>query len=104
MPDRKPSAPPFDWLETRRNPALAATERERRATMYRVELEERAGLLHRLGHGKEHARARLVANLGWDFPDGKSPVAASAVDAIVDRVFGQASAGRSIPRNKGGTR
>jgi hypothetical protein len=104
MPDRKPSAPPFDWLETRRNPALAATERERRATMYRVELEERAGLLQRLGHGKEQARARLVANLGWDFPDGKSPLAASAIDAIVDRVFGQASAGRSIPRNKAGTR
>jgi hypothetical protein len=104
MPDRKPSAPPFDWLEPRRNPALAPLERERRAAMYRLELEDRAGLLQRLGHGKEHARARLVANLGWDFPEGKSPVPASAVDAILDRVFGQASAGRPLPRNKAGTR
>jgi len=41
MPDPKPRSLPFDWLEPRRNPALAATERERRVTMYRVELEER---------------------------------------------------------------
>jgi hypothetical protein len=100
----KPSSPPFDWLEPRRNPALAAGERERRTSMYRLELEERAALLQRLGHGKDQARARLVANIGWDFPDGKSPLAASAIDAIVDRVFGQASAGRPIPRNKAGTR
>ena len=104
MPDPKPRSLPFDWLEPRRNPALALGRGERRATMYRVELEERAALLQRLGHGKAEARARLVANLGWDFPDGKGPVTTSVVDGIVDRVFGQASAGRSIPRNKGGSR
>ena len=38
-----------------------------REAMYRAELEERAALLHRLGHGKQQTRARLAANLAWDF-------------------------------------
>jgi acyl-CoA reductase-like NAD-dependent aldehyde dehydrogenase len=94
---------PFDWMDPRRNPERAKIEKARREAMYRTELEERAALLQRLGYAKDKARARLAANLAWDF-DGKSPLDAGALDAIVDRVFNGASTGRPPPRGKGGTR
>jgi hypothetical protein len=97
---------PFDWMEPRRNPEHVKTEKARREAMYRTELEERAALLHRLGHSRDAARARLAANLDWDFPGGSGPVAAGALDGIIDRVYG--SAGTSKPARsssgKGGTR
>src|SRR5215210_6952825 len=92
----------FDWMEPRRNPELGKTERARREGMYRTELEERGALLHRLGHGKADVRARLGANVGWDFPAGQSPVPAATIDAIVDRLFGQLPAARTVTRSKGG--
>lgn len=95
---------PFDWMEPRRSPARAALERARREAMYRTELEERAGLLHRLGNGRDRTRSRLLANLAWDFAPGASPFDAAAVDGILDRVFGQGSPVKTGPRGKGGTR
>src|SRR5678816_3654481 len=81
------SKPPFDWMDPRRNPDRGKIEKARREAMYRGEIEERAALLHRLGYAKDKARARLAANLAWDFPDGKGPLDAGAVDQIVDRLF-----------------
>jgi hypothetical protein len=108
---KPPPKPVFDWMETRRSPGQAKTqantEKARREAMYRAELEDRAALLQRLGYAKDKARARLAANLSWDFPDGKSPLDAGALDAIVDRLFNGTSgtpAGRPAPRGKGGTR
>ena len=95
---------PFDWLESRRNADYDKGQKARRETMYRLELEERAALLHRLGHGKERARARLGANLDWDFPPGARPLDAAALDAIVDRVFGRPTAKRAAPPVKGGAK
>src|ERR1051325_573531 len=104
---------PFDWMDPRRNPDRDKIEKARREAMYRSELEDRAALLHRLGYAKDKARARLAANLAWDFPDGKTPLDAGAVDAIVDRLFNGTSGasgasgtsgGRPAPRGKGGTR
>jgi hypothetical protein len=96
-------------MEPRRSPdraraERAAREKERREAMYRAELEERAALLQRLGQNKQQVRQRLAANLDWDFPGGASPVSPAALDAIVDRVFGQNPTGRTVPRSKGGTR
>ena len=48
-------------------------------------------------------RARLAANLAWDFPNGSRPLDSAALDAIVDRLFDGAT-GRAAPRGKGGTR
>ena len=104
------SKAPFDWMDPRRNPDRDKIEKARREAMYRSELEDRAALLQRLGYAKDKARARLAANLAWDFPDGKSPLDAGALDAIVDRLFNGtlgtsgASTGRPAPRGKGGTR
>ena len=104
------SKSPFDWMDSRPNPERGKIEKARRAAMYRTELEERAALLQRLGYAKEKARARLTANLAWDFPDGNGPLEAGALDAIVDRLFNGTSgtsgtsAGRPAPRGKGGTR
>jgi hypothetical protein len=98
------SPPPFDWMESRRGPERPKIEQAHREAMYRTELEERAGLLHRLGRGRDWTRARLLANLDWDFAPGPSPLGAAAVEAILERVFGQTSAGKTGPRGKGGTR
>jgi hypothetical protein len=101
------SKPPFEWMDPRRNPDRGKIDKARREAMYRGEIEERAALLHRLGYDKGKARARLAANLAWDFPDGKAPVDGAALDAIVDKLFNGtsgASPGRPAPRGKGGTR
>jgi hypothetical protein len=100
----KSGSVPFDWMQPRRNPNAGKTEGARREAMYRTELEDRAALLHRLGHSRETTRARLAANLAWDFPPGTSPLNGTTVDAIVERVFGQNPAGKPAPRSKGGTR
>jgi hypothetical protein len=97
-------AEPFDWLEAKQNPDVARAQKARREAMYRAELEERAALLHRLGQPKEAARARLAANLRWDFEGREAPVKASDVDAIVERVYGSGATGKPAPRAKGGTK
>jgi hypothetical protein len=97
---------PFDWMDPRRSPDRGKIEKARREAMYRSELEERAALLQRLGYAKDKARARLAANLAWDFPNGAArPLDDAALDAIVDRLFSNGAApGRAAPRGKGGTR
>jgi hypothetical protein len=95
---------PFDWLEAKRNPDVARAQKARREAMIRQELEERAALLHRLGHAKDVVRARLTANLRWDFEGVEAPLEASDVDAIIDRVFGAGAATRPAARTKGGTK
>ena len=100
----RPPAKPFDWMEPRRNPNRPPIEAAGRAAMYRAEIEERAALLGRLGHGRDRARARLLGNLAWDFSAASRPVSDNEVDGILDRVFGQSSGGKAAPRTKGGPR
>ena len=96
---------PFDWMEQKRNLEAAKAQRGRREAMYRSELEERAALLHRLGRSRDEARARLQANLAWDFERGGSPLSPAQVDALVDKVFANAGGGRPVSRaTKGGTK
>jgi len=90
-------AEPFDWMVAKRNPDVARAQKARREAMYRTELEDRAALLCRLGYAKESARTRLRANAHWDFPDGKGPVTAADVDAIIEKAFGGA-AGKARPK------
>jgi hypothetical protein len=97
-------AEPFDWMEAKRNPEVARAQKARREAMYRTELEERAALLQRLGHGKDAARGRLQANMRWDFDGGEAPIKVADIDAIVDRVYGGAAGGRPAARAKGGAR
>jgi len=78
---------PFDWMEPHRPAARARVDAERRASMYRAEIEERAALLGRLGHTRDTVRARLAANLTWDFSAAKRPLTDADLDAILDRVF-----------------
>jgi hypothetical protein len=93
-------AEPFDWMVAKRNPDVARAQGTRRDAMYRTELEERAALLHRLGYSKDAARARLKANLRWDFEGAASPVTDADADAIVDRAFASSTAGRPTARTK----
>jgi hypothetical protein len=92
----------FDWMEPKRNPEAAKAQKDRRATMYRVELEERAALLQRLGRPREDVRARLAANVAWDFERGVSPVTPAHIDGILDRIYGTTAGGKPGPRAKGG--
>jgi hypothetical protein len=84
---RPSSPPPFDWMQPHRAPARAQVDAARRAGMYRAEIEERAALLSRLGHTRASVRARLAANLDWDFPPPRRPLSDADLDAILDRVF-----------------
>jgi len=72
--------------------------------MYRTEIEERAALLGRLGHGRDQARVRLLGNLAWDFAPAARPLDDKDVDGILDRVFGASSNGKTAPRAKGSPR
>jgi hypothetical protein len=96
-------AEPFDWMQAKRNPAVARGQQARREAMYRTELEDRAGLLQRLGHTKDSARARLLGNLAWDFDGRPAPLTSADVDVMVDRIFG-GSAGKPGARARGGSR
>lgn len=96
-------AEPFDWMVAKRNPEVARAQKARREAMYKTELEERAALLQRMGHGKDTARARLHANLRWDFDGREAPLKPADVDAILDRVYGAKPAARANT-TKGGTR
>ena len=72
----------FPWLHTKRVPPQG------REAMYRRELEERAALLFRLGYPKASARARLAANVAWDFEiGGGAAPAGGEIDAVVDAVY-----------------
>lgn len=92
--------PVFDWMEPKRNPEHARTLKAKREAMYHSELEERAGLLQRLGKPRDAVRARLAAQLGWDFEDSPRPVDARQLDAILDRVYGGGGA-RTMTRTSG---
>jgi hypothetical protein len=104
MPRPTSQSQPFDWMEPRRNPNRPPLETASRAAMYRAEIEERAALLGRLGHGREMARLRLLGNLDWDFPPAARPLSEKDVDGILDRVFGQNGGKPTGPRAKGAPR
>ena len=94
----------FVWMQPKRNPAHAKTLAAKRDAMYRGELAERAALLQRLGLDRGAVRARLAANLGWDFEAAASPIPGGDLDAIVERAFGAAKTPSRPSRPKGGTR
>ena len=87
---------PFDWYHPHRVPR--PQQAVSRATMYRRELAERAALLRRLGHDRQSARKRLLANADWDFEvgTGDNAVTAEDVERILDEAYsrgGPASGG-----------
>jgi hypothetical protein len=73
----------FEWWEPKR-PRLSG---EKRAEMYRRELEERAALLQRLGYSAKECKRRLAAHVAWDFELHGRPKHAGDVDRIVDGVY-----------------
>lgn len=73
----------FEWQEVKR-PAPSSKKREE---MFRRELEDRAAMLHRLGYTAKAVKARLKANVAWDFELEARPKHAAEVDKIVDTVF-----------------
>jgi hypothetical protein len=76
-------APMFDWMIT----PPRKHNNHKRDDMYKRELEERAALLFRLGYAAKRAKARLHANVAWDFELHGRPRHAADVDKIVDAVY-----------------
>ena len=70
---------------------------DKRHRMYTRELEDRAELLFRLGYPLERARARLRANVDWDFDLHGRPRHAGEIDRIVDVVYRKGGRGGGPP-------
>jgi hypothetical protein len=74
----------FIWDE---KPSPYRRSAERRRAMYKKEIEDRAGLLLRLGYKAADVKARLKKSVEWDFDLQDKPEHASEVDRIVDDVY-----------------
>jgi len=77
----------FVWNEPSKSRVTAESHAKSREAMFRRELESRAGLLLRLGHKPDDIKARLAANVEWDFDLSKRPSFIGEVDKIVDAVI-----------------
>jgi hypothetical protein len=76
----------FVWTDPPKPRSAVEREVRAREAMYRRELEDRAGLLLRLGRKPAVIKSRLAANVAWDFELHKKPDHAAEVDKIVDLV------------------
>jgi hypothetical protein len=75
----------FIWDEKpKTNPRHA---KEQRRAMFKKEIEDRAGLLLRLGYKASDVKSRLRKSVDWDFDLSDVPDHAGEVDRIVDDVF-----------------
>ena len=81
---------PFEWMQSK-----IGVRPSHREEAYRQELMERAALLYRLHYSAVQAKARLAANVKWDYEVGhaKSPVPMSDVAGIVDGVYARHGVG-----------
>jgi hypothetical protein len=61
--------------------------KEQRGAMFKKEIEDRAGLLLRLGYKAVDVKSRLRKSVDWDFDLSDVPDHASEVDRIVDDVY-----------------
>lgn len=79
----------FDWMTapSHRNRRRQA---ERRAAMYRAEIADRAAMLRRLGYSVAQARARLEANVSWDFESVAAVRPTEVSPAAVKKMVGAA--------------
>jgi len=93
MPSKKKIKQEFDWM----TPAKPAPNRSAREEMYLAELRERAALLRRLNYDKAEARARLRANVLWDFELHSQPAFTSKIDGIIEEVYGRGGAAGGPP-------
>ncbi len=69
--------------------------------MYLRELAERAALLLRLQHDRAYVKARLHANVAWDFEVSGRPAFAGQIDKLVDDVFTRAGVDSAAAKKKG---
>jgi hypothetical protein len=77
----------FVWDERSKRTPSAKQLAARRDEMYRRELEDRAALLLRLGYPAERTKARLHANVRWDFEMRGTARHVGDIDKIVDQVY-----------------
>ncbi len=70
----------FSWWNTS-PPKRNSKQRE---AMYRQDLEQQAALLLRLGRTPKQVKARLTANVNWEFDLHSRPKHLAEIDKIVD--------------------
>ena len=83
----------FDWMIAP-GPDRARGAKQRRA-MYRTEISERAAMLCRLNYSEEEAKARLCANVEWDFEIAEGERPANLSDDEIARIVKSSFARRS---------
>ncbi len=90
----------FDWMQSTPPPAREHVTLSTR----KDELAARAGLLARLGYGRQHTEARLLANLAWEYEGlGKAKIE-KRLGEIIDEAYvkaGRADALKKRARSKG---
>ncbi len=69
----------------------------KRDEIYREELEDRACLLYRLGYPAKATKARLRANVAWDFEMHGKFRHEKDIDKIVDAVYRRGGGGSGAP-------
>jgi hypothetical protein len=70
----------FPWWHT----ARPKRDPKKREAMYRQDLEQQASLLLRLGRTPKQVKARLSANVSWEFDLHNKPKHLSEIDKIVE--------------------
>ncbi len=70
----------FPWWHA----ARPRRDHKKREAMYRQDLEQQASLLLRLGRSLKQVKARLSANVSWEFDLHGKPKHLGEIDKIVD--------------------
>jgi hypothetical protein len=70
----------FPWWHA----ARPKRDSQKREAMYRQDLEQQASLLLRLGRTPKQVKARLSANVSWEFDLHNKPKHLAEIDKIVD--------------------
>ena len=90
----------FAWTDTETTAQLkqrAKRNLERRAEMYRRDIESRAALLQRLGFPAARAKSRIRGYVAWDFEMTGTPRHATEVDKVVDQIYKRGGIGQGTP-------
>ena len=88
---------PFPWLHAETSVAFSATFAKKAEASHLQEIEERAGLLCRLGYSRTDAKRRIRGNVRWEWELHGMPRFFSKLDGIVDGVYSRGGRARQGP-------
>jgi hypothetical protein len=78
---------PFDWWKPTIPEAYRHTFARKHDHMLLEDVRRRAQILRSLGYPRAYARARVHANVRWEFDPRPAPAVVKKFDEIVDDVY-----------------